>query len=368
MKRILTFLLLVTVLGGCSKKSEPPKRDTYVYEPVRAVSAYIALVEKPTARRALLVGAEAKALSGYLTRAGVDCATTLGAKYDLIVVACEGMSKQSCAKLCESLAPDGVVVWLVNVEGVTAEGMLENFRGFGLGDVHLWMPGERRWLLVGRDKPCKVGLAAMLDVFAREGMFDDLAKARCGTLPEVFASYVGTANEVVPAFFQMKEDEPMRPELFLSEKVPAVDWIDGSDTDEDIRKSVLADVRSMQVMRREAVRAAMAAMAVKDKKGEEAVAERFAKVALRNPNELFVLERLDRLDRNARGFLEVGKILMALKCYETMVLIRPSDAAAVHNFGMCLKKIGKLDLAEKILARAKMLAERNGGDEKGAVR
>ena len=124
----------------------------------------------------------------------------------------------------------------------------------------------------------------------------------------------------------------------------------------------------MQVMRREAVKAAMAATDVKDKKGEEAVAERFARVALRNPNELFVLERLDRLDRNARGFLEVGKILMALKCYETMVLIRPSDASAVHNFGMCLKKIGKLDLAEKILARAKTLAERNGGDEKDAAR
>ena len=68
-------------------------------------------------------------------------------------------------------------------------------------------------------------------------------------------------------------------------------------------------------------------------------------------DDLFVLERLDRLARNARGFLEVGKVLQALKCYETMVLIRP-DAANVRAFGTCLKRIGKLDLAEKVLKRA----------------
>ena len=72
---------------------------------------------------------------------------------------------------------------------------------------------------------------------------------------------------------------------------------------------------------------------------------------MRNPRDLFVLERLDRLARNARGFLEVGKVLQAMKCYETMVLVRP-DSRNVRSFGLCLKKIGKLDLAEKVLARA----------------
>ena len=40
-----------------------------------------------------------------------------------------------------------------------------------------------------------------------------------------------------------------------------------------------------------------------------------------------------------------------MKCYETMVLVRP-DSRNVRSFGLCLKKIGKLDLAEKVLARA----------------
>ena len=71
-----------------------------------------------------------------------------------------------------------------------------------------------------------------------------------------------------------------------------------------------------------------------------------------------LLERIENLNRNAKGFLAVGKVLQAMKCYETIVLIRPNDAVAVHNFGMCLKKIGKLDLAEKVLAKAKKLAEK----------
>jgi len=49
--------------------------------------------------------------------------------------------------------------------------------------------------------------------------------------------------------------------------------------------------------------------------------------------------------------------LPAMKCYETIVLIRPNDPVAVHNFGMCLKKLGKLDLAEQVLTRAKRLEE-----------
>ena len=77
---------------------------------------------------------------------------------------------------------------------------------------------------------------------------------------------------------------------------------------------------------------------------------------MRNPNDPLLLERIDNLNRNAKGFLAVGRLLQAMKCYETLVLIRPNDAVAVHNFGMCLKKLGKLDMAEQVLARARLLS------------
>lgn len=359
MRRIVLGAVVLALTFGCSKK-EPPKSaaDGYVYEPIRIASAYIPLVEKPDAARALLVGDEAKALTNYLAHAGVKCLTTREGRFDLVVVACGGMSKESCGKLCESLSENGVVAWIMDVADVNAEEMLERFRSFDLPSVHLWMPGERQWLLVGRKSARRLKLSAMLDVFARERAFEDLAKARCGTLPEMFANYVGTMDDVAPAFFNLKRDEPMSPALFTSKEVPPLGWIDPSDVDEDIRKDVLAEIRSMQVVRRLAIQGALAVANVKDKQAEEAVAETFAKVAARNPNDLFVLERIDRLERNAKGFLEAGQILMAMKCFETMVLIRPTDAAAVHNFGMCLQKIGKVELAKKVLARAEMLAGR----------
>ena len=362
MRKTLVFVALLAVAVGCSKKRDSAAPgDNYVFEPVRIACAYVPLVEKPDAKTALLVGDLAKSLTNFLSHAGVACSTTGGGRFDLIVVSCGGMSKASCGKLCASLADGGVVAWLMDATEVTAEEMLERFRSFDLPSVHLWMPGSDLWALVGRAAPAKVRLSDMLDVFAREGTFEDLARARCGTLPEMFANYTGTMDDVAPAFYNFKRDQTMCPELFVTREVPEIAWIDSADMDEDIRKSVLSEMRSMQVVRRLAVQGNIAASEAKDKKGEEQAADLFAKVTMRNPNDLLVLERLDRLNRNARAFLETGKILQAMKCFETMVLIRPTDAVAVHNFGMCLKKIGKTDLAKHILDRAEMLARRAEG-------
>ena len=359
MKRILLGALVLAVAFGCSKKKEKPaERDSYVYEPVRIASAYIPLVEKPDATRALLVGEGAKALTNYLTNAGVKCFTSIEGRFDLILLACDGMTKQSCGRLCASLSENGVLAWIMDVRGVTAEEMLERFRGFDLPSVHLWMPGESQWLLVGRKAARNIKLSAMLDMFVRERAFADFERSHCGTLPEIFAGYVGTMDDVAPAFYNFRKDEKMCPELFVAKEIPEIKWIDATDVDEDIRKGVLAEIRSLQVVRRLAIRGGMAVADAKDKQTEERVAEMFAKVAARNPNDLFMLERIDRLERNAKGFLEAGQVLMAMKCYETMVLIRPNDPVAMNNFGMCLRKIGKVDLAKKVLERAEMLAKR----------
>ena len=96
----------------------------------------------------------------------------------------------------------------------------------------------------------------------------------------------------------------------------------------------------------------MLSRAVKTKDDEPAVTERWAKAFARNPHDPILLERIEILNRNAAGFLEVNKLFQAMKCYETIVLINPKDAAAIHNFGICLKRIGKLDLADKVLKQA----------------
>ena len=238
---------------------------------------------------------------------------------------------------------------VVDVRGMSADAFRRVLESFPGGDVHIWMPGELDWLLIGNMSTNAVPLAKAMEEFA--------ADPKCMmSVAEVFASYAGTREEILPAFKRKLEGEVL-PEWFVSKDVPEIKWLDTSDVDDDILKATMAEIRSAQVMRRELLRGNMLAAKATDKKGEEAAIDVWAKVALRSPNDPMLLERIENLRRNAKGFLEVGKVLQAMKCYETIVLIRPNDAAAVHNFGMCLMKIGKRDMAEKVLAKAKKLSE-----------
>jgi len=236
-----------------------------------------------------------------------------------------------------------------------------NARGMSVGDfkrileafpgktVHVWMPGERDWLLTGTDSTNAVSLAAVMEAFASD--------TNClVSVTGLFASYAGAREDILPAF-----DSPLKgevvPQLFVTKAIPGLPWLDASGVDEDIRRSVLAEIRSVQVVRREILKGNMLAATATDRKGEAAATDAWARAYLRNPHDPMLLERIGNLNRNAKGFLAVGKVLQAMKCYETIVLIRPNDPAAVHNFGMCLKRIGKLDLAETVLARARKLEE-----------
>ena len=237
----------------------------------------------------------------------------------------------------------------LDVTGMSAADFRRELEEFGGRDVHVWMPGEKNWLLIGNLSTNPVPLAKVMEEFA--------ADTNCTmSVAEVFASYAGTREEILPAFKRKLEGEVV-PEWFVSKDIPEIKWLDTSGVDEDILKTTMSEIRSAQVMRRELLRGNMLAAKAKDKTGEEAATEVWAKVAIRSPNDPMLLERIERLNNNAKGFLEVGKVLQAMKCYETVVLIRPNDPVAIHNFGACLMKIGKRDLAEKVLAKAKKLAE-----------
>ena len=238
---------------------------------------------------------------------------------------------------------------VVDVSGMFAVEFLRTLKEFPGRDVHVWMPGEKDWLLIGNLSTNQVPLAKAMEEFA--------ADPKCMTsVAEVFASYAGTREDILPAFERKLKGEVV-PEWFITKEIPEIKWLDTADVDEDILKATMSEIRSAQVMRREFLRGNMLAAKATDKKGEEAATEVWAKVAIRSPNDPMLLERIDRLNRNAKGFLEVNKPLQAMKCYETVVLIRPNDLVAIHNFGACLMKIGKRDMAEKVLAKAKKLAE-----------
>jgi tetratricopeptide (TPR) repeat protein len=355
-KRVVLSLVLALILAGCSRR-EDKQTNSYVYAPIVALSSQIAVLEKPDALKALLVGDGAKALKPYLSNTGIKCFTALDGKFDMVIVACSEMSEKSFKRLLGFLSENGIVVWLMDVTGLAAKDFRRKISVFSLPQVHLWMPGETNWVLVGRKTPRNVKLSAMLDFYSRESAFADFAFARCSSLQEVFANYVGTIESIMPAFERGDLSAVVKPEFFLERNARAIDWMTLEGVDKDIVDEVVAKIQVMQNARREVVNGNIASAQAKDLNGESAAIDLWAKAAQVNPNDMFLLERLDRLDRNAKGFMAVRKVLLAMKCYETMALIRPDDPVALHNFGMCLKKIGKLDLAEKVLERAKKLAQ-----------
>lgn len=349
MKKTLWLLLLSFSLFGCKKdapQEEIVAKDDYVYPFVYTIASQIAISEKPDMRRVLLIGEEARKTETYFKNAGVKAESSIQGKYDAVIVACDGMSKESCSRMLSLLTENGIAVWMMDVSAVKMGEFQEMLGSFACSEAHLWMPSANRWVVVGRNGAAKIKLSAIMEAFTRENAFEDLAKASLNTIAELFASYVGKLEDIMPAFEGAHKDAVVKCEYFLPREISKIDWI-SEDVDEDILKPTLTDIRSMQVIRRLIVESAIN-VAEGD---EEAAIDKLSRAALRNPHDPMLLERIDRLDRNAAGFLQVGKVLMAMKCYEYILGIQPNDIKALTNIGICFKTIGKLDLAEKAFER-----------------
>lgn len=239
------------------------------------------------------------------------------------------------------------VITPVDVAGLSA-GIFRKILGkFDPVNSRLWMPGEDSWLVVEHYGTNSVSLSAAMDAAAADGDFTL-------PLPDVFASYAGTLEEILPAFASALEGEVV-PEWFVSRDLPPLKWLDTQGVEKDILEKVLLRIGQVQRARRILLEGNMLSSSAVDRKGERAAIEKWAEARQLNPLDPMLAERLGNLDRNARGFLSVGKFLQAMKCYETMILIDPDDAVSVHNFGMCLKKVGRLDMAEKVLEKAEQM-------------
>ena len=305
MRRVVAIALTALVVVGCSKE-EPPEKSVLRQEPSTAV-----------------VEATARILA-----------------------------LEHCTDVGQS--GDKLVVTNASVRGMTADAFRRQLEEFPGREVHVWMPGEKDWVLVGHEGTNRVSLAQAMEKFA--------ADTNCTmSVAEVFASYAGTREEILPAF-KVKLEGEVVPEWFVTKEVPEIKWLDTSDIDEDILTATLSEIRSMQVVRRLLLEGNMLAAKAKDKKGEEAAIDCWARAALRNPSDPMLRERIENLKRNAKGFLALNQVLQALKCYETIVLITPNDAAAVYNFGACLMKIGKRDMAEEVLKHAREMLKRSAPD------
>lgn len=238
---------------------------------------------------------------------------------------------------------EGEIAELVDVGEMDAAEFRRRLESFPGKCVRLWMPGERHWLLVGR-REAALPLAAALERFA--------ADSGLGSPVGAFASYAGSREEVMPAF-EEKLDGKVVPQWFVTREVPRLDWIDFADIDDDIAAETRAEIRSMQVVRRLVLEGNIAAAKADDEKALDDAVDCWVRAAKRNPRDPMLLDRLDRLSRNGETFFRLGKFQQAMKCYETVIAVRPRDEEAIANFAACLRRIGRSDLADKVLEKTK---------------
>ena len=356
-RRALVCVVLLLVVVGCGKGGDDAKKtkaepEESSFRPVKITTACIAAIEKPTATRVLLADGKAETFSPFLSSFGMICVSNEEAaaesKFDIVFLAGRADSEKLSAALGRT-GEAGILTWRLAVRDMSAADFKTAVESFPCESAHLWMPSAEEWVFVGRRSPRKIKLDAMMDVFSREVAFEALAEAKATALSDVFASYVGNLSDVAGAFATTNNlSVTVRPEFFVTKDIPPLDWVSQGDVDEDIYKATLAEIRSMQVVRRLVIEGDIIAA---EGKADDAT-EVWARAMLRNPRDPMLLDRLDRLSRNAEALLAVGNVTAATKCYETMVVINPTDASAVLKYGMSLRRLGMKEMSDQVLKRA----------------
>ena len=357
-RRALVCVVLLLVVAGCGKGGDDTKKPTKAepeessFRPVKITTACIAALEKPTATRVLLADDKAETFRPFLSSFGVICVSneeaTAESKFDIVFLAGRATPEKLSAAL-DRTGESGILAWRLAVKDMSAADFKAAVESFPCESAHLWMPSTEEWVFVGRRSPRKIKLDAMMDVFSREVAFEALAEAKATALSDVFASYVGNLSDVAGAFATTNNlSVTVRPEFFVTTEIPPLDWVSQGDVDEDISRRVFQEIRSMQVVRRLIIEGDLIAA---EGKADDAT-EVWARAMLRNPRDPMLLDRLDRLSRNAEALLAVGNVVAATKCYETMVVINPTDASAVLKYGMCLRRLGNKEMSDQVLKRA----------------
>jgi len=356
-RRALAALALLLAVAGCGKGgSEKAEGEEGAFRPVRIAAACIAAIENPSASSALLADAKAEEFRPFLSAFGIGCVSNAaadGTTFDVVFLAGRPDAK-ALARAAERVGEEGVLVWRIDVRDMPAAAFKGAVEAFPCPSAHLWMPSSDEWTLVGRRAPRRLGLDEVLDVFAREEAFEVLAEAKATALSDVFASYVGDLGSTADAFKAGDLSSAVRPACFVTKEVPGVDWIARGDVDDDIYRETMAEIRSMQVVRRLVIEGELLGEAGRPDDATEA----WSRAMKRNPRDPMLLERLDRLARNAGALLRIGNVSAAAKCYESMVVIDPTDPSAVFNYGMCLRRLGRKEMSNQVLERARELRKK----------
>ena len=232
------------------------------------------------------------------------------------------------------------------------------------GGWRLWCIGEKDYILT----PSVLRTADFyLDAFADDALFAGFVEAGILSPADLFACYVGTDYDVMPALANVESSGPVmgildvlrlpfskdgelgvRATDFASDPPAPIKWlVPGSIGDEEFT-SFTNRIERARTARVTALKGFIARS-----KGQESEAVALFTEAAKTPCGDPILQNLaDMLDLEGRRFLAIGNANAALRCYENRSEIFPSDVATIHNFGVCLKKAGHPEEAARVFIQA----------------
>jgi len=233
----------------------------------------------------------------------------------------------------------------------------------------LWCVGRWDYVLVAGTDPIA------LDAFCAryDAQFKAFSGAGVYKPADVLACYVGDPREVGPAFADCGAMDrvwsklplrlafqpvppggraPVCVERFTPLEAPDFAWITRGTADGGVFIDFMDRVLDVQKARRDLL---LGFVAQGEGNAEKALGL-WTKAARVNRSDPLLVNLLCALDLDARRYIALGNLNGAMRCYENRLLICPKDAAAVHNFGVCLKRSGHFDAAVGVFTRAVQLA------------
>ena len=256
---------------------------------------------------------------------------------------------------------DGRLLSMARLKGILAECRRD------FGEYKFWCIGRYDYLVT---PSCEVAADRLLALFDDPKMFRKFAEAGVYAVADLYACYVGADYEVEPALANVSEYgslrawltsarlafspqpggdlAPVRPALVTPLDVRPVDGLVPGSADGMIFTSVTGRIAAVQRARRDVILGLDAG----DRGISTNALDHWARAAKVNPRDPILANLADSLDMEGRRRLRIGDVNGALQCYENRIVVSPHDVAAIHNFGVCLKKGGHPEMAARVFLKA----------------
>jgi len=356
----------------------------------RALTGYAPLMVRPSAKTALLIGAESGVYLPFFQRAEIDVTAetpmrlvqpfvamdaeiaggsptaALGQghrSYDIIFVAPEpgwvrgshhALSRKQLARYRQALSEDGVVALKVDGRALSEARFAAIARDFTavFPGVQVWCTGAADWVLLGCAKEIKVPMDNLIALLGKDLVFRDWVRAGNMGLPEILACMVCDAKGLA-AWLEGRAAEDasaamwQAPKRVISDtnvlatalepvRQPKAEWVLPGEMDVDLYVDLMARVVEVREARGLAVRAL-----AEGREGlhAESMATAVAAAAI-TARDALLLQMADLMAITARRRIAIGDYKGGLRCFESLIAFSTPTAYYYHGMGFCQRATG----------------------------